>query len=273
MIYGYCRVSTRTQNIDRQISNIRNSYPEAIIFVEDGISGRTFKRPEWEKLYRKLKPGDTVVFDDVSRMSRNANEGFKLYEELYYKDIELVFLAQPQVNTSVYRDARKKQLEVDLHSGSEPIDRFGNGMFQLVNKLLWDLAEEQIRLSFDKAEDYVVHNSRRTKGGLEEAKRRGKRLGQKPGNKLKIKKEKPIKDLIRKYSRDFEGSNTDSEVMGILATKTITITDEWGKERAVPAKLARNTYYKYKAEMLSLESDLRNLNKAIESDMDEDMIP
>ena len=90
-IYGYCRISTAKQSIDRQIRNIKAEYPTAHI-VQEAYTGTSIFRPEWLKLYRILKSGDMVVFDSVSRMSRNAEEGFALYEDLYHKDIRLVFL-------------------------------------------------------------------------------------------------------------------------------------------------------------------------------------
>ena len=82
-IYGYCRISTAKQSIDRQIRNIKAEYPTAHI-VQEAYTGTSIFRPEWMKLYRVLKAGDTVVFDSVSRMSRNAEEGFALYEDLYH---------------------------------------------------------------------------------------------------------------------------------------------------------------------------------------------
>ena len=75
-VYGYCRVSTPRQSIDRQIQNIRAVYPEALI-VTDEYTGTTLLRPGWIKLYKKLASGDTVVFDQASRMSRDADEGFQ----------------------------------------------------------------------------------------------------------------------------------------------------------------------------------------------------
>ena len=91
MIYGYCRISTKKQSIDRQIRNIKAEYPTAII-VTESFTGTKLDRPEWNKLRKKLKPNDTVVFDEVSRMSRNATEGFALYQELFNEGINLVFL-------------------------------------------------------------------------------------------------------------------------------------------------------------------------------------
>ena len=97
-IYGYCRISTAKQSIDRQIRNIKAEYPTAHI-VQEAYTGTSIFRPEWLKLYRVLKAGDTVVFDSVSRMSRNAEEGFALYDDLYHKGIRLVFLKEHHIDT------------------------------------------------------------------------------------------------------------------------------------------------------------------------------
>ena len=82
MIYGYARVSTPHQKLERQITNITNFYPKAQIFREH-FTGTTQSRPVWDKLINLVKAGDTIVFDSVSRMSRNATEGFQDYKKLY----------------------------------------------------------------------------------------------------------------------------------------------------------------------------------------------
>lgn len=56
-IYGYCRISTAKQSIDRQIRNIKAEYPTAHI-VQEAYTGTSIFRPEWLKLYRILKAGD-----------------------------------------------------------------------------------------------------------------------------------------------------------------------------------------------------------------------
>lgn len=88
MIYGYCRISTRKQKLSRQEENIKKEYPEAIIYKE-AYTGTTLDRPVFTRLLGRINPGDTIVFDEVSRMSRDAAEGFALYEQLYENDIEL----------------------------------------------------------------------------------------------------------------------------------------------------------------------------------------
>lgn len=75
-LYGYCRISTRKQNIERQVRNILAVFPDAII-VREIYTGTKFQgRKELEKLLKIVRTGDTIVFDSVSRMSRNAEEGF-----------------------------------------------------------------------------------------------------------------------------------------------------------------------------------------------------
>ena len=107
MIYGYARISTRHQSIERQIRNIKSAYPEAYI-IQEAYTGTKLDRPNFNKLLCRLRVGDSVVFDSVSRMSRNAEEGFKLYEELYSKNIDLIFLKEPQINTTTYKTAKEK---------------------------------------------------------------------------------------------------------------------------------------------------------------------
>lgn len=94
MEYGYARISTAKQNIERQIRNIQLSYPNAHIVKEIFTGTKIQSRKELDKLLKLVKEGDTIIFDSVSRMSRNAEEGFKLYQELYHKGIELVFLKE-----------------------------------------------------------------------------------------------------------------------------------------------------------------------------------
>ncbi len=228
-IYGYARISRKEQNIDRQIRNIKSEYETAII-LQEAFTGRKIDRPEWSKLYKKVKSGDTIVFDSVSRMSRDAEEGYKIYEELFSKGVNLVFLKEPLINSSVYSNARNKQIDIKLHTGKESIDKFSNSLITAVNELVLDLAKEQVRLAFEQAEKEVEDLRQRTREGIETARLNGKQIGQKRGRKLKIKKEAPAKEQIIKYSKDFSGSLADVEVIKLVG-------------------IARNTYYRYKKEL------------------------
>ena len=140
-VYGYCRVSTMKQSIERQIRNVKEQYPDAVI-VTDEYTGTKLDRPGWTKLYRQIKPGDTIVFDQVSRMSRDADEGFRVYEDLYNQGVNLIFLKEPHINTETY----KKAMETGVPMTGTNVDFILEG----VNKYLLSLAKEQIRLAIRK---------------------------------------------------------------------------------------------------------------------------
>lgn len=221
VVYGYCRVSTPKQNMNRQIANIKSEYPDAII-ITDEYTGTKIDRPNISKLIKNVQPGQTIVFDEVSRMSRNAEEGFKLYEELYNKGVELVFLKEPHINTSTY----KKALETNIAMTGTNVDFILDG----VNKFLMALAKEQIEIAFKTAQAEVDFLHQRTSEGVRRAQAMGKQVGIPKGAKLTTKKSIIMKERITELSKDFGGSNTDDEVMKITG-------------------LARNTYYKYKREL------------------------
>ena len=219
--YGYARKSTPKQSIDRQIRNIREVYPNAVI-LQETYTGTKIDRKEWTKLYKAVKEGDTIIFDSVSRMSRNAAEGFEAYEVLYNRGVNLVFLKEPHINTDVFKNA----IAVSVPMTGTNIDYILEG----VNKYLMAIAKEQIRLAFAQSEKEVEDLHQRTKEGLETARLNGKQIGLTKGTKLTTKKSIAAKEQIIKYSKDFDGTLDDTAVMKLTG-------------------LARNTYYKYKREI------------------------
>ena len=221
-IYGYARISTAKQSIERQIRNIEREYPGAII-VQESYTGIKFDRKEWKKLFTKVKAGDILVFDSVSRMSRNAEEGFAVYEELFKRGVSLVFLKEHHIDTDTYR----KALESSVPMTGTAVDCILRG----VNQYLMALAKEQIRLAFDQAEKEVEDLHQRTREGIQTARLNGKQIGQRQGVKLTTKKSIAAKEIIQKHSKDFGGTLADTEVMKL-------------------AGIARNTYYKYKQELM-----------------------
>ena len=72
MIFGYCRISTDRQNIERQIRNIQKAYPDAIIKQEVYTGTKTDGRKVFEQLLKIVRSGDTIVFDSVSRIVYTA---------------------------------------------------------------------------------------------------------------------------------------------------------------------------------------------------------
>lgn len=221
MDYGYTRISKPKQSIDRQIRNIKAAFPNAVI-IQEVYTRTSLNRKEWIKLYNKVKNGDTIIFDSVSRMSGNAVDGFAAYEELYNKGVNLVFLKEPHINTDTYKAALEKNIALTGNS----VDYILEG----VNKYLMALAKEQIRLAFEQSEKEVQDLHQRTKEGIETARLNGKQIGQKQGAKLDTKKSKAAKEIIKRYSKDFDGQLEDQAVIKL-------------------AEISRNTFYKYKREL------------------------
>lgn len=234
-IFGYCRISTQKQSIERQIDNIKSKYPDAVI-IEEASTGTTMDRPAWNKLYKQLHEGDTVIFDEVSRMSRNAEEGFEVYQELFNRGVALVFLKEGMLNTEVFKQTQQIAL-----IGDEIADIY----IDATNRVLMILAEKQIKVAFETAQHEVDFLHKRTSEGVRRAQERYEREtalglphekdkpGQKQGAKLTTKKSIEAKKKIEKYSRDFNGFLPDAEVIKLTG-------------------LSRNTYYKYKSEMKQL---------------------
>ena len=220
-VYGYARVSTKKQSIERQITNI-SKFNVDKIFQEKYTGTKMEGRTEFKKLLDKLEPGDTIIFDSVSRMSRNAEEGFKLYKELFEEGIELIFIKEPQVNTETYKSALNNTIEL-TNTDVDPI-------LEGINQYLMKLAERQIKIALDQAEKEVKDLSERTKEGIREARKQGKQIGMKEGSKLTVKKAIQSKKDIIKYSQDFEGNLKDKEVIKLIG-------------------ISRNSYYKYKKEL------------------------
>lgn len=222
-IYAYCRISTSNQSIERQHRNALEIYPNAIVIDEVFTGTKIEGRTNWNKLYNKVKQGDTIVFDSVSRMSRNAVEGFELYKELFNKGVELVFIKEQHINTETY----KKALTSNIQMTGTAVDEILKG----INSYLLAIAEEQIKIAFEQSEKEVMDLRQRTKEGIETARLNGKQIGAVKGVKLTTKKSVQAKRQIQKYSKDFQGTLKDTEVMKLIG-------------------IARNSYYKYKKELV-----------------------
>ena len=226
MTYAYCRVSTKHQRIARQITNITELYPKAII-IKEFYTGTTQNRPQWDKLISQIKKGDTIVFDSVSRMSRNAEEGFKDYKMLYELGVNLIFLNEPLINTSVFDSTKNNLLNINIETGNTAVDDFFKGNIQLINNFMMALAEEQIKTAFAQSEKEVTDLHSRISQGMREAKKNGTQIGLTKGATLTTKKSVECKAIIQKHSKDFGGSLEDPDVIKLCGC-------------------SRNSYYKYK---------------------------
>ena len=228
MVYGYCRVSTKHQRITRQVTNITELNPEAVI--KEFYTGTTQNRPLWDRLMKQINVGDTIIFDSVSRMSRNADEGFKDYKLLYETGINLIFLNEPLINTSIFDSTKNNLLKVSVKTGNAAVDNYFQGNITLINNLLMSLAEEQIKSAFIQSEKEVTDLHSRISQGMRESKKNGKQIGLTKGTILITEKSVKCKEIIKKHATDFGGTLNDNEVMTLC-------------------KISRNSYYKYKREL------------------------
>lgn len=226
--YAYARISRKTQKIERQIENLKKAYPDARLYQEAYTGTKTEGRKEFNKMLSIVKSGDTIIFDSVSRMSRNTDEGIRLYMDLYDKGVNLVFLKEGYINTEVYRASIQQTIDA---TGNEIADIY----IEATNRVIKILAEQQIRKAFEQSEKEVKDLHERTREGIREAKRKGKQVGRAVGAKVITKKSLVAKKLIKEYSKDFNGTLNDIDTMVQI--------------RARVGTLSRNSYYKYKREL------------------------
>lgn len=222
-VYGYARVSTAKQKLQRQIDNIKNFNELAIIFQEKYTGTKMYGREEFDKLLRKVKEGDTIIFDSVSRMSRNAREGIDLYFELFDKGINLIFLKERYIDTDTYRESTIDKIELQGTDEDE--------IFIGLNNYFRKLAKRQIRIAFDQAEKEVMDLRQRVTEGIAKS---DKKQGIDKGTKLVTKKSIAMKERMKRHLIDFGGTDTDIQFM---------------KDN----NIARNTFYKYKRELKALD--------------------
>lgn len=227
--WGYVRISTGKQRIERQIDNIKRQYPDAVI-ISEAFTGTTIERPAWGKLEKQLKSGDTVVFDEVSRMSRNAEDGMTLYERLFDSGVNLIFLKEPHINTAVYREKLQHQYEKHNATGSKATDKLLDAIMEALHAYTIDLAREQIEIAFQTAQHEIDYLHQRTSEGVRKAQLAGKHVGRQSGAKVETKKAKAAKDIIKQHNRSFGGTLSDAETMKL-------------------AGISRNSLYKYKREL------------------------
>lgn len=121
-VYSYMRISTKEstdkQSFNRQVKSLKayagNHNMEYLLTFKEDCTGSTFNRPEWLKLERLLQEGNTIVFKEISRFTREAEQGYKKYMELMNKGINLVFIDNPTVGTDYIKNLTRVANEQDL---------------------------------------------------------------------------------------------------------------------------------------------------------------
>ena len=160
-VYGYARVSSKEQNLDRQLEVLKQYVDERNI-ITDKQSGKDFERNGYQTLKSQLlRAGDTLYIKELDRLGRDYTQMKKEYAELIDRDINVVIIDTPLLST-----ADKSDLEKSLISS-------------MVFELFAYLAEkERLKIRSRCAE------------GIESAKKRGVKFGrpriQNPDNWSKV---------------------------------------------------------------------------------------
>lgn len=100
MEYGYARVSTREQNLDRQITALMEAGVAGHKIFSDKQSGKDFARPQYQRMKRRLKSGDVIFVKELDRLGRNYDEIIAEWRELTkVKGVDIVVLDMPLLDT------------------------------------------------------------------------------------------------------------------------------------------------------------------------------
>lgn len=99
-IFGYIRVSTKDQKTDRQnVAMAEVNVPEKNVFT-DKLSGKNFERPQYKKMLRKLKKGDTLYVKSIDRLGRNYEEIIEQWRIITKeKAVDIVIIDFPLLDT------------------------------------------------------------------------------------------------------------------------------------------------------------------------------
>lgn len=189
--YFYMRISTKEtsdkQSFQRQYKALEKySSENNLVFnnrtiYKDDISGSTFDRDDWKALEQILQPGDTIVFKEISRFTREADAGYKKYMDLMNNGINLIFLDNPTVSTDYI-----KQL-TDIANSQQLVAKTAlEGTIKLLLIVELDRVQQE--------RETIV---KRIKQGIEAS---DKKSGRKQGSLDKMSDD--LKDDIKKFLND-----------------------------------------------------------------------
>ena len=195
--YGYMRISTKEerakQKYNRQEKALAryaedNKIEYVFLFKED-VSGKSFKnRAEWQRLEKIVQPGDTVVFKDISRFTREAEAGYIKYMELMNKGVNLIFIDNLTISTDYIREL--------LHI-AERQDLVAKTSLESTVKLL-------LIVELNRAEQERLTISKRTKDGMAAS---PNKAGRKPGQLDKLTEELQADIVLYLADRSIKASS------------------------------------------------------------------
>lgn len=118
MKYAYMRISTNKQSTDRQESILNDYFEKNSLGMDDWfkdvITGKTFDRPDFDRLKNTVVAGDTVYFTEVDRLGRDwdgIKEAYKWFED---RNINVIILEVPTLSLSIYKEDGSIDLNIKL---------------------------------------------------------------------------------------------------------------------------------------------------------------
>lgn len=113
--YGYARVSSKDQNLDRQLDQLKAIGIEPRNIFCDKASGKNFNRPSWDSLIDQLEKGDLLVVVSLDRMGRNYTEIKEQWQHITH-DIgaDIKVLDMPMLDTTKTNDSLDRRFIADL---------------------------------------------------------------------------------------------------------------------------------------------------------------
>ncbi|WP_321835230.1 recombinase family protein [Clostridium butyricum] len=107
-VYGYARVSSKEQNLDRQIIALKEYGVEEKNIKYDKQSGKDFNRESYQLLKNELlRENDTLVIKELDRLGRNKDMIKEEWNELINRGINIEVIDMPVINTSGKSDLEK----------------------------------------------------------------------------------------------------------------------------------------------------------------------
>ena len=114
-MYGYARVSSREQNLDRQLDALRAFGVEDGAVYADKASGKDFERPAWHRLMGELRPGDVLAVKSIDRLGRDYAEILDVWRDVTkVRGVFVVVLDMPVLDTREERDGITGVLIADI---------------------------------------------------------------------------------------------------------------------------------------------------------------
>ena len=173
--FAYMRISTKEergkQKFTRQEQAIERWCKENDAEItdrriyKDDASGKSFDRKAWKELESDIQTGDTIVFKDVCRFTRERDNGYKRYMELLNKGIEMVFIDNPTLNTEYIKSMQNSADKMKKEN------LIGGMTLEFVIRLLLvtelDRAEKEREITVKRIKDGIKKKSGRKEGQLD----------------------------------------------------------------------------------------------------------